>query len=196
MGDMRWPWVLIPRELVRYYLGLTGCFLVGVGSSGEGPERWHKGMYGYKIGSEVTRLCMGMEPGKHELVIPPFLAKLVQLWKFKCKAVIFSLPEDPVLHNLWLFSFFLKLNYSWFTMLYKFLLLLLFSCSVVSDSFWPHGLQHTRPPCSSPSPGACSNSCPLSQWCHPTIVLCHPLLSLPSIFPSIRVFSNESALGK
>ena len=37
-----------------------------------------------------------------------------------------------------------------------------------------------------------SNSCPLSQWCHPTI--CHPLLLLPSVFPSIRVFSNESAL--
>ena len=34
---------------------------------------------------------------------------------------------------------------------------------------WPHGLQHTRLSCPSPSPGACSNSCPLSQWCHPTI---------------------------
>ena len=44
-----------------------------------------------------------------------------------------------------------------------------FSCSVVSDSLWPHGLQHPRPPCPSPSPGACSNSCPLSGWCHPTI---------------------------
>jgi len=44
-----------------------------------------------------------------------------------------------------------------------------FSCSVVSNSFWPHGLQHTRPPCPSPTPGAYSNSCPLSQWCHPTI---------------------------
>ena len=42
-----------------------------------------------------------------------------------------------------------------------------FSCSVVSDS-WPHGLQHTRPPCPSPTPGACSNSCPSSWWCHPT----------------------------
>ena len=148
-------------------------------SSGEGPERWHKGMYGYKIGSEVTRVCMGMEPGKHELVIPPFPTKLVQLWKLKCKAVIFSLPEDPVLHNLWLFSFFLKLNYSWFTMLCKFLLLLLlFSCSVVSDSLWPHGLQHARPPCPSPSPGACSNSCPLSQWCCPTI------------FSSVTLFSS------
>ena len=48
-------------------------------------------------------------------------------------------------------------------------LLLLFSHSVVSDSLWPHGLQHARPPCPSPSPGVYSNSCPLSQWCHLTI---------------------------
>ena len=47
---------------------------------------------------------------------------------------------------------------------------LLFSRSVVSNSLWPHGLQHTRLPCPSPSPGACSNSCPLSWWCHPTIL--------------------------
>ena len=44
-----------------------------------------------------------------------------------------------------------------------------FSCSVVSNSLWPHGLQHARLPCPSPIPGACSNSCPLSWWCHPTI---------------------------
>ena len=44
-----------------------------------------------------------------------------------------------------------------------------FSCSVVSDSLWPHGLQHARPPCPSPIPGVHSNSCPLSWWCHPTI---------------------------
>ena len=48
-------------------------------------------------------------------------------------------------------------------------LLLLFSRSVMSNSLRPHGLQHARPPCSSPSPGACSNSCPLSQWHHPPI---------------------------
>ena len=47
--------------------------------------------------------------------------------------------------------------------------LFLFSCSVVSSSLWPHGLQHARHPCPSPSPRACSDSCPLSQWCHPTI---------------------------
>ena len=47
---------------------------------------------------------------------------------------------------------------------------LLFSHSVFSDSLWPHGLQHARLPSPSPSPGACSNSCPLSRWCHPTIL--------------------------
>ena len=44
-----------------------------------------------------------------------------------------------------------------------------FSHSVMSDSLLPHGLQHARPPCLSPTPGACSDSCPLSRWCHPTI---------------------------
>ena len=43
-----------------------------------------------------------------------------------------------------------------------------FSCSVLSN-LWPHGLQHDRPPCPSPTPGVYSNSCPFSQWCHPTI---------------------------
>ena len=72
---------------------------------------------------------------------------------------------------------------------------LLFNHSVVSDSLEPCGLQHARPPCPSPTPRACSNSCPLSQRCHPTIsssVI--PLLLLPSIFPSIRVFCSELAL--
>ena len=66
--------------------------------------------------------------------------------------------------------------------------------SVVSDSLWTHGLQHARPPCPSPTPGACSNSCLLSRWCHPTVASCCPLFLLPSIFPSVRVFSNESTL--
>ena len=44
-----------------------------------------------------------------------------------------------------------------------------FSRSVMSNSLWPHGPQHTRLPCPSPTPGAYSNSCPLSWWCHPTI---------------------------
>ena len=69
-----------------------------------------------------------------------------------------------------------------------------FSCSVVSDCLQPHGLQHARPPCPSPTPGVYSDLRSLSQWCHPTISsLCRPHILLPSIFPSIRVFSNESA---
>ena len=50
------------------------------------------------------------------------------------------------------------------------------------------------PPYPSPTPGVNSNSCPLSSRCHPTISSCHPLLPSPSIFPSIRIFSNESTL--
>ena len=69
-----------------------------------------------------------------------------------------------------------------------------FSHSVKSDSLRPHEPQHARPPCPSPIPGVHPNPCPLSQWCYPTISSCCPLLLLPSIFPSIRVFSNESAL--
>ena len=44
-----------------------------------------------------------------------------------------------------------------------------FSCSVLSESLRPHGLQHTTPPCASPTPRAYSNSCPLCRWFHPTI---------------------------
>ena len=64
-----------------------------------------------------------------------------------------------------------------------------FSRLVVSNSLQPHGLQHARLPCPSPIPKSCSNSCPSSH-----LILCHPLLFLPSIFPSIRVFSSESVL--
>ena len=69
-----------------------------------------------------------------------------------------------------------------------------FSLSVVSDSLRPHELQHARPPCPSPSPGVHSDSCPSSQWCHPAISSCRPLLLLSPVPPSIRVFSNESSL--
>ena len=52
---------------------------------------------------------------------------------------------------------------------YMAFIMLLFSRSVMSDSLRPYALQHIRLPCPSPSPGACSNSCPSSRWCHPTI---------------------------
>ena len=52
----------------------------------------------------------------------------------------------------------------------------MFSCSVMSDSLWPHGLQHARFPCPSPSPGVYSNSCPLNQSCYLTITSSATLL--------------------
>ena len=59
----------------------------------------------------------------------------------------------------------------------------------MSDSLWPHGLQHTRLPCSSLSPGVCSNSCPLSQWCHPNISSSvAPFSFCPQSFPASRSF--------
>ena len=69
-----------------------------------------------------------------------------------------------------------------------------FSCSVVSDSLRSHGLQHARLPCSSPAPGAYLNSHQESVMPSNHLILCHLLLLLPSILPSIRVFSNESVL--
>ena len=64
-----------------------------------------------------------------------------------------------------------------------------FSHSVVSDSLQPHGLQHARFPCPSPAPRAYSNSCPLSQWYHPTISSCViPFSSCLQSFPASRSF--------
>ena len=60
---------------------------------------------------------------------------------------------------------------------------------------WTHGLQPARLPCPIPTPGACSNSCPSSQWCHPTISSSVFLSPLLSVFPSIRVFSSASVLN-
>ena len=59
----------------------------------------------------------------------------------------------------------------------------------MSDSLQPHGLQHARLPCLPPSPGVCSNSCPLSQWCHPTILsFVTPLSACLQFFPASGSF--------
>ena len=64
-----------------------------------------------------------------------------------------------------------------------------FSGSVVSNSMQPRGLQHARLPCPSPTPGACSNSCPLIWWCHPTISsFAVPFSSCPQSFPASGSF--------
>ena len=56
------------------------------------------------------------------------------------------------------------------------------------DSLWPHGLQHAKPPCPSPTPRACSNSCPSSRWCHPTISS-----SVISFFSCLQSFSASGS---
>ena len=73
-----------------------------------------------------------------------------------------------------------------------------FSRSVMSNSLQPHGLQHTRLPCPSPSPRACSNSCPLSQWCHPNISssvvpfsFCFQSFPASGSFPMSRLFASD-----
>ena len=69
-----------------------------------------------------------------------------------------------------------------------------FSYSVLSDSLWPHESQHTRPPCPSLTPRVHSDSCPLSQWCHPAISSSVvPFSSSPQSLPA-SVFTNESTL--
>ena len=62
--------------------------------------------------------------------------------------------------------------------------LLLFSCQVVSRSLWPYGVQHTGLPCPSLSPRVCSNSCPLSQGCYPTVSSSVAHFSCPQSFPA------------
>jgi len=82
--------------------------------------------------------------------------------------------KGVVINNVYLSQLtYSKLSFlAFFSSPYQFfyLDLLLFSCSVVFNSLWSHGLQHTRLPHPSPFLGACSNSCPLSWWCHPTIL--------------------------
>ena len=64
-----------------------------------------------------------------------------------------------------------------------------FSCSVMSDFLWPHGLQHPRPLCPSPTPRVHPNPCPLSRWCHPTISSSVvPFSSCPQSFPASESF--------
>ena len=68
-------------------------------------------------------------------------------------------------------------------------MLLLFSCPIISNSLWPHGLQHARLPCPSPSPEVHPSSCPLLWWCHPANSFSNALFSFcPQSFPASETF--------
>ena len=100
---------------------------------------------------------------------PSFAPSLITLGKWARSSVL-SLLLSRTSGCVHLWHFFLLLSVSFPLWSHPFvLLLLLLSRSVVSDSLWPHGLQHARPPCPSLSPRVYSNLCPWSQWCHPAI---------------------------
>jgi len=83
----------------------------------------------------------------------------------------------------------------------KVLLSVQFSRSLMSNTLWPHGLQHVRPPCLSPTPGVYSYSCPSSWWCHPTISSsvvpfssCIQSFSMSGSFPTSQFFTWGSQI--
>ena len=112
----------------------------------------------------------GMGADRTTSILPTYFVVVSSLYHYLWKT--FSASLQVVLINSCQFNSVQSLGHDWLSV--------------------THGLQHAKLPCPSPTPGACSHSCPLSQSCHPTI--CCPLFLLPSIFPSIRVFSSESVL--
>ena len=109
--------------------------------------------------------------------------------------IVYLFPfQFPIHSDALVFQFNFLNNFTFFNFLL--ILSVQFSCSVMSDSLIPHELWHTRSNCPSPTPGVYTNPCPLSESVTQSndLILCLPLLLLPSIFPNIRVSSNESAL--
>ena len=114
---------------------------------------------------------------------PVFIAAFHQRWEWlKCPSmeewinkILFSLKKERNSDTCYSMSEPWEHYTKWNKLVAKDMSMILpnevlqFSRSVVSNSLRPHGLQHTRPPCPSATPGACSNSCPSTQWCHPAI---------------------------
>ena len=121
-----------------------------------------------------------------------FILSRLSLIKFSYRWICFwILHSTPLLYVLFLWHCltFVAIIIKVKTGEKRFLSSVQFSHSVVSNSLQPHGLQHTRFPCLPPTPRACSNSCPLSQWCRPTIsssVI--PFFSCPQSFPASESF--------
>ena len=119
----------------------------------------------------------------HRVVLFLFFAESPYFFSYGCISLYSHqqctrIPVSPCLQQHWSVQFQHTVQFS----------------SVVSDCLSPHGLQHARSPCPSPTPGVYTNSCPLSQWCHTTISSSVvPFSSCPQSFPA-TVFSNESVL--
>ena len=139
-----------------------------------------------------------------EIIMLNLLSTCEKKFLHNKKSLSFSFLH--ILEEKSLFLYYFLCNYIWFTIMCllhicNFIYFRIcgysvqFSHSVMYNSLQPHGLQHARLPCPSPTPGACSNSCPLSRWGHPTISFSLILFfsSLQS-FPASGSFSSESVL--
>ena len=121
-----------------------------------------------KSESEVTQLCLILRDPMDCSLPGSFVHGIFQAGVLEWGAIAFSVPLVVYIRS------FSSVQFSW---------------SVESDSLWLHGLQHAKLPCPSPTPGAYSNSCPSSRWCHPTIsssVI--PFSSRPQSFPASGSF--------
>ena len=106
---------------------------------------------------------------------------------FLYKSSLTSSHQSGSLLPLTLWSLLFVSTGSWVQEIQSALSSVQFSHSVLSNSLWSHGLQHTRPPCPSPNPRVYSNSCPLSWWCHPT--------TSSSVIPFSSCLQSVPALG-
>ena len=118
----------------------------------------------------------------------------VHAWTFTCQGLYINYSElhliRRLIHHTNLFTLLTKVN-----KIKARVIPVQFSCSVVSDSLQPHGLQHTRPLCPSPTPRVYSNSCPLSWWCHPIISsFVFPFSSHLQSFPASGSFQMSQFL--
>ena len=121
----------------------------------------------------LSHLLLSSQPCSHNLL-------WIEIWSY-CRTLaglwVWASPTPGILLSC--FNTVLGRPSTFFTLLVQ------FSLWVVSNCLWPHGLQHTRPPCPSPTPGACSNSYPLSRWWHPTIS--SSVIPFSSCLPSFPV---------
>ena len=141
--------------------------------------QWHPCLLVWRkyFTSYAYQLCPSLTDSKNRLwsiwdpgCIPGYLYDLVQASNHPYALDSFIVQCDNSIYLLRLLGELIELVYE--TCLYIWYIAWHIACCSVtksSDSLWPHGLQHARLPCPSVSPGTCSNSCPLSPWCHPTI---------------------------